>query len=461
MAGVTGALQYAQAHQAASLELLEELLRIPSVSTLPEHKPAIQQAAEWVADYFTRLGFDRIEILPTERHPMVCAEWLGAGPDKPTVLLYGHYDVQPSDPDELWESPAFEPTIRGDDLFARGASDMKGQVVAFLRALEALHQTEGLPVNLRFLIEGEEEIGSPNMLTFVQQQRDRLAADICLNLDAGILAPDVPAITYTLRGLAYFEIRLKGATGDQHSGTFGGAIDNPAQVLAHLIAGMKDRQGRIQLPGFYDRVRPLSPEDRADLAQLPQDEQWWKDQAGVEHLFGEPEYTPTERATARPTLEVNGLLSGFTGEGSKTVLPNRAMAKVSCRLVPDQDPAEVTESVRQYLAANAPETVSWELLSHAHAPPAIVERDSSAIHAAQAAFESVWGKPAIFSRQGGTVPVVGYVKQELGIDSLLLGFGLPDDNLHAPNEKLHLPNFYRGIQVYIRFLDEYAKVGAG
>jgi acetylornithine deacetylase/succinyl-diaminopimelate desuccinylase-like protein len=461
MAGVTGAVQYAQAQQAESLGQLEDLLRIPSVSTLPENQPDIARAAEWVADCLKRLDFERVEILPTARHPMVCGEWLGAGPDKPTVLVYGHYDVQPSDPDDLWNSPAFEPTIRGDNLFARGASDMKGQLVAFLRATEALKANEGLPVNLRFLIEGEEEVGSPNMLPFVQQERNRLQADICLNLDAGILAPDVPAITYTLRGLAYFEIRLEAAKGDQHSGTFGGAIDNPAQVLAHLIAGMKDRDGKILLPSFYDKVRPLTPEDRADLAQLPQNEAWWKEQAGVAHLFGEPEYTPTERATARPTLEVNGLLSGFTGEGSKTVLPARAMAKISCRLVPDQDPAEITESMRQYLIDNAPNTVTWELLTHANAPPGIVERESPAISAAQAAFEAVWGRSAVFSRQGGTVPVVGYVKQELGMDSLLLGFGLPDDNLHAPNEKLHLPSFYRGIQVYIHFLDEYGRAGAG
>ena len=251
--------------------------------------------------------------------------------------------------------------------------------------------------------------------------------------------------------MAYFEIRLRGTKGDLHSGRFGGVVDNPAQVLAHLLDGMKDRDGKIQLPGFYDDVRPLSDQEREDLAQLPQDEEWWKEQAGAEVLFGEPEYTPTERATARPTLDINGLLSGFTGEGSKTVLPAEAMAKLSTRLVPDQKPEAVEESLLEYLEENVPPTMTWELINHAGSPPGIMERDSAAVEAASQAFEAVWGKPPRFTREGGTVPVVGHIQEKLDLESLLLGFGLPDDNLHAPNEKLHLPNFYRGIETYIHF----------
>jgi acetylornithine deacetylase/succinyl-diaminopimelate desuccinylase-like protein len=337
---------------------------------------------------------------------------------------------------------------------------MKGQVMANLEAVEAMLETGPLPLNLKFMFEGEEEVGSPSLEAFLRQHQDKLGADVCLNLDAGILAPDTPAITYALRGLAYFEIRLQGAKGDLHSGRYGGAVDNPAQVLAYLLNGMKDRQGKILLPGFYDHVRPLSPEERQDLAQLPSDDAWWKKQAGTDVLFGEPEYTATERATARPTLDVNGLLSGFTGEGSKTVLPARAMAKVSMRLVPDQRADRVEQSLRQYLEQNVPPTMSWELINHAGSPPGIMERDSAAVQAAIEAFKTVWGKEPLFTREGGTVPVVGYVQELLGLDSLLLGFGLPDDNLHAPNEKFHLPNYYRGIETYIHFYHQFAQGNA-
>jgi acetylornithine deacetylase/succinyl-diaminopimelate desuccinylase-like protein len=454
------AVAYAQEHKDKALNDLIDLLSIPSVSTLPAHKQDMQRAAQWLADRLEHLGFKEVAILPTARHPVVYGERLEAGRDKPTILVYGHYDVQPSDPEELWETPAFEPTQKGDDLFARGASDMKGQVMANLEAVEAMLETGPLPLNLKFMFEGEEEVGSPSLEAFLRQHQDKLGADVCLNLDAGILAPDTPAITYALRGLAYFEIRLQGAKGDLHSGRYGGAVDNPAQVLAYLLNGMKDRQGKILLPGFYDHVRPLSPEERQDLAQLPSDDAWWKKQAGTDVLFGEPEYTATERATARPTLDVNGLLSGFTGEGSKTVLPARAMAKVSMRLVPDQRADRVEQSLRQYLEQNVPPTMSWELINHAGSPPGIMERDSAAVQAAIEAFKTVWGKEPLFTREGGTVPVVGYVQELLGLDSLLLGFGLPDDNLHAPNEKFHLPNYYRGIETYIHFYHQFAQGNA-
>jgi len=446
------ALDYARQQRDIALEDLREFLRIPSISTLPEHKSDVVQAANWVADQLRGLELKGVEVMPTAGHPVVYGEWLQAKGDAPTVLVYGHYDVQPVDPLDLWKSPPFEPAIRGEDLFARGASDMKGQVVAQLKATEALVKTSGLPLNLKFMIEGEEEIGSPSLAAFIQQHRSKLACDFCLNLDAGVLGPDDPSLTVALRGLAYFEIRIQGPAGDLHSGTFGGAVENPANVLARLIAGMHDDAGRVTLPGFYDLVRPLSERDRADLAELPQSEDWWIKRSATKALAGERGFTATERATARPTLDVNGLLSGFTGVGSKTVLPAKAMAKVSTRLVPDQRPEQVHESLIEYLRRFAPPTVSWEVEMLAGAVPGIIDRSGPEVRTAAQALEAAWGKPAVYKREGGTVPVVGMIQELLGVKSLLLGFGLPDDNLHAPNEKFHLPNFYRGIDTLIRFL---------
>jgi acetylornithine deacetylase/succinyl-diaminopimelate desuccinylase-like protein len=457
MAALQKAIDYAKSHENEFLKHLKELLRIKSISTLPEHKGQMVEAADWLANQLNRLGFSSVEVMPTAGHPVAYGERLKAGADAPTILMYGHYDVQPADPLELWKSDPFEPEIRGDDLFARGASDMKGQVVAHIKAVESILEVGELPVNLKYFLEGEEEIGSPNLPAFILDNESMLAADLCLNADSGIIDADIPSITYALRGLAYFELRLQAQEGDLHSGTYGGAVDNPANVLAHLIAGMKDRRGRITIPGFYDDVGELSEQERSDLASLPQTDEWWKEQAAARELFVETGYTPTEGATARPTLDVNGMLSGFTGEGSKTVLPAKAMAKISMRLVPDQDPTKVEQLLRDYLESNVPPTVSWELINHAGAIPAILERDSTAVRAAQAALEDVWGKPPLFKREGGTVPVVGMIKELLGIDTLMLGFGLPDDNLHAPNEKFHMPNFYRGIRAFIRFMTNMQK----
>jgi len=448
------AIAYAREHRQEFLEDLKDFLRIPSISALPEQQVNMRRAAEWVAGQLRDLGLDSVAVMPTAGHPVVYGEWLKAGPEAPTILFYGHYDVQPADPLDLWISDPFEPQIRGDDIFARGASDMKSQIIAHFKAVESMIRTSGLPMNLKYMIEGEEELGSPSLTAFIEEHKDLLSCDLCLNGDAGILAPDTPSIVYALRGLAYFEIRVQGPAGDLHSGMFGGVVDNPAQVLCELIAGMRDRQGRITLPGFYDHVRPLSDAERAELARLPQTESWWREQTGAKALFGEAGYTATERATARPTLDVNGLLSGFTEQGTKTVLPAQAMAKVSTRLVPDQRPDEVEKAMRAYLQANAPSTVTWELKYLASCLPAIIERDSDAVRAASRALEAVWGKPPLFIRQGGSVPVIGLIKELLGVDSLMLGFSLPDDNLHAPNEKQHLPNFFRGIETYIRFAHE-------
>lgn len=444
------AIAYARSNAPAFLENLKALVRFPSISTLPEGGEDMHRTAEWLVGRLRELGFERAGILPTARHPAVYGEHLQAGPERPTLLYYGHYDVQPADPIGLWKTPPFEATVVGENLYGRGTSDMKGQMVAFFSALEALARTGGIPVNLKVLLEGEEEIGSPSLRGFIQQHKEMLACSYCLNGDGGIQAPDIPSITYTLRGMAYFELRVYGPKGDLHSGEFGGAIENPANVLCRILAGMQDAQGRVTLPGFYEPVRPLTQQERAEARHPLRPDRWWLEHTGAPALGGgEQGYTPTERATARPTFDINGLLSGFTGEGSKTVLPSTAMAKFSMRLVPDQDPDQVLRGLGQYLEEHMPPSVTWELIEHAGARPGIIERDSPAARTAVRAFQQVWGKEPIFTRQGGSIPVVSLFKELLGADSLLIGFGLPDDNLHAPNEKLHLPSFQRGIEVFI------------
>ena len=449
------ALKFAQEHRPRFQDELIEFLKIPSISTLSEHKKDMENAAKWVSTQLDDFGFENVDIIPTEKHPVVYGEHLSAGAGAPTVLFYGHYDVQPVDPLDEWDNDPFNPAVQGENIYARGASDMKGQVAAHLKAVESMIKTSGLPINLKYMIEGEEEIGSPNLEKFLGDNKDLLSCDFCLNGDSGILGPDTPSLTYSLRGLAYFEIRLQGAKSDLHSGIFGGAIDNPANVLARLIAGMKDEKGRIQLPGFYDNVRPITDDERAITHSMP--DEWWLEQTGARATFGEDGYTSSERAAARPTLDVNGILSGFTGEGPKTVLPARAMAKVSTRLVPDQRPEEVEASMRAYLEEHMPPTVTWELEMLSKCLPGMVERESSLIVAAKNSLKAVWDVEPVFVRQGGSVPVVGSIQDILGVDSLIMGFGLPDDNLHAPNEKFHLPNYFRGIETFIRFSYELMK----
>lgn len=447
------AIKYAVDHQQDSLDQLKSFLTIPSISTLPEHEEDITRAATWVADRLRTLDFKRVEIIPTARHPIVYGEWLEAGSEAPTILFYGHYDVQPVDPLDEWESDPFGAEIRGDNLYARGASDMKGQIVAHLQALQAMLATGSIPINLKYMIEGEEEIGSPNIKAFLLAEKQRLSCDLCLNADSGILAEDQPSLTVALRGLSYFEIQLQGQRADLHSGMFGGAVDNPGMVLSKLLAGMKDEQGKITLPGFYEDVRPLSPEELALMPSLS--DEWWKERAGADELLPESGYSVSESARARPTLDVNGLLCGFTGEGSKTVLPAKAMGKFSMRLVPNQSTEKIRESVEKYLKENVPSTMKYRLIEHASSPPAMIDPDSDALKAGAKALEQVWGKQVVYDRQGGTVPVVAYIQQILGVDSLMLGFGLPSDNIHGPNEKQHLPSFYRGIETYIRFMESF------
>ncbi|MCL5950901.1 MAG: dipeptidase [Chloroflexi bacterium] len=456
MSNTQQAIEFAQRHHERYLNELKEFLTIPSVSTLPAHKPDMQRAAEWVAARLSDLGMKNIQVMPTAGHPVVFGEWMGA-PGKPTLLVYGHYDVQPVDPLNEWTTPPFEPTVRGDNLYARGASDMKGQIHAFLKAADALMKNGGLPVNLRVFVEGEEELGSPSLNAFIAQHKDLLKCDIALNTDSGILTPETPALVVGLRGLAYFEIWVHGPAHDVHSGIFGGSIHNPAQALCEIIAGMHDANGHVTLPGYYDKVRNLSEEERAEMANVPQTDDEWIKMTGAPQLYGEKGFSTLERIGARPTLEVNGLLSGFTGEGIKTVLPAKAVAKISMRLVPYQDPVEVGDQLIKYMEEHAPKTITWEVKRMNAASPILVERDSPGVRAASAALQATFGAKPVFRLEGGTVPVVSMFRNHLGVDSIQMGFGLPDDNFHGPNEKLHLPNYYRGIEAFIRFLENVAQ----
>jgi acetylornithine deacetylase/succinyl-diaminopimelate desuccinylase-like protein len=370
---------------------------------------------------------------------------------QPTILIYGHYDVQPEDPTDLWKTPPFTAQIIGDNLVARGASDMKGQIFACVSAVQALKSTTGLPVNIKFILEGEEEIGSPNFKQFLTEHKDLLKSDVALNTDAGMSRKDLPGITYGLRGLSYFELNLFGPDHDLHSGSYGGVVHNPAQVLADLISKMHDENGAVALPGFYDLVEPLSESERAELSKFSTSTDEYLAQTGVPALWGEKEFTPNERIGARPTLEVNGILSGFTGEGSKTIIPSRAMAKISTRLVPNQKPELVYEQLSAFLEENVPDTVRWELRLLSIGSPSLSDMNMPATKALSKAFIEVWGTSPSYKREGGSVPVVADMQEVLGIDSVLTGFGLPDDRIHSPNEKLDLPTWRKGVHALIHF----------
>jgi acetylornithine deacetylase/succinyl-diaminopimelate desuccinylase-like protein len=444
------AIQYARDHMDDNIAALKEFVAIPSVSTDPAHNPDIQKAAEWAADRLRKLGMNNVKIFPTVKHPVVYGEWLEVK-DAPTVLIYGHYDVQPVDPIELWKSGPFSGEIKGDYIFGRGASDMKGQDIAMMSAVEAIVRTGKFPVNIKWMIEGEEEIGSPSLEKFITTHKDLLACDFAVNPDSGMVGADHPSITYGLRGLAAFEIKIYGPSGDLHSGLYGGVVHNPAVALAELIAGMHDADGRITLPGYYDDVRDLSVTERNEMSRLPTDEAHYLEMTGAPALWGEKGFTPAERVGARPTLEVNGMVSGYTGPGFKTVLPAEASAKISMRLVPDQDPAKVEDQLRRYLEQNAPKTIRWELDSKQGSPASISDINNPGVVALGKAIETVWGKKAILKREGGSVPVVSQMQRLLAVESVCTGFGLPDDNLHAPNERQHLPTWYKGIEAMVHF----------
>jgi len=424
---------------------LKDYLAIPSISALPHHAGDVRRCAEWTADEMRRVGLDNVRLIDTPGNPIVYGEWLKA-PGAPTMLFYGHYDVQPVDPLELWESPPFEATVRDGEIYARGSADDKGQVFMHFKAIEAhLKKAGSLPINIKVIIEGEEEVGSKNLDQFIVANKPMLAADVVVISDSAMFDRGVPSICYSLRGLAYFQIDLRGTSSDLHSGVFGGAVANPAMVLAQILAQMKDKGGRIKIPGFYDNVRPLSEEERAQWKTLPFNEKKYRKDLGAPKLAGEKEFTVLERVWARPTFEVNGILSGFTGEGAKTVIPAVAMAKVSMRLVPDQKPDRVAELFEAYVKNVAPKTVEVKVTRMHGGEPWITDYDNPYVQAAGRAIEQGFGRTPVFCREGGSIPVVSTFQRELGIPAVLFGVGLPDENAHAPNERLDLTNFHNGI----------------
>jgi len=459
------ALTFAQSNAPRFVEELKALLRIPSISTLPEHNADTRRAAEFVATELRRIGMENVRLIETttaahpDGHPLVYADWLRAAPvngkPAPTVLLYGHYDVQPPDPIDEWTTPPFEPTERNGNLYARGAVDDKGQMWMHIKALESLFATNSgkLPVNVRVIIEGEEEVGGEGIAAFVREHGDQLAADVALVSDTEMFAPDLPTLCVGLRGMVYTEIEARGARTDLHSGMYGGAAPNPFVALAQIIAQLKDASGRILIPGFYDKVASPTAAELAAWKALPFDEEHYREtEVGSSTLTGEPGYSVLERTWARPTLDVHGIPGGFTGAGAKTVIPARATAKVSMRLVPDQMPAEAFAQYKSFVESLCPAGISLDVRLIHSGDPIVVSTDNPYVRAATEAMHAVFAKDTVFIRGGGSIPIVGDFIRELGMPTLLMGFGLPDDNLHAPNEKFHLANFHRGIASIIRFL---------
>ena len=438
------------------LEELKAFLRIPSISSLSEHKDDIRKGAEWLTQAFEKAGLENIKIDETEGHPVVYADWLHAD-GKPTVLVYGHYDVQPVDPLHLWETKPFDPHVRDNKLFARGASDDKGQVFMHIKAVEALLQLNGeLPVNIKFIIEGEEEIGSPNLPLYVEQNKELLEADLIVISDTGMQGPGRPAVCYGLRGLAGIQIDVKGPKGDLHSGLYGGAVQNPLHAIVEILESFRDKEGVIQVEGFYDDVLPVSDQERAEFAALEFDLESEKKELGIAEDFGEKGYSFVERTWIRPTLEVNGINGGFSGEGIKTVLPAEASSKITCRLVPNQDPDDIVVKLKAHVEAHKPAGVSVEITEFDKGKPFLTPFDHPAIQAAGRSYEKIYNVPTAFTRMGGSIPIVAAFDEILGLPVVLMGFGLASENFHAPNEHFHLENFDKGLRVISDYLFEAA-----
>jgi acetylornithine deacetylase/succinyl-diaminopimelate desuccinylase-like protein len=454
----TAASEFIASQQPRFLEELLEFLRIPSISTLPEHRDDVRRSAAFVADALKAAGLENVEIIETEGHPLVYADWLHAE-GKPTVLCYGHYDVQPPDPLELWKSPPFEPSIRDGNLYARGSADDKGQMYIHVKAMEALMRTQGsLPVNVKFLVEGEEEIGGKSVAKYVAANPEKLKADVALVSDTAMYAPGLPTLCVGLRGLVYTELAVKGPARDLHSGLYGGAAPNPIFALIELLSQAKDAAGRIQIPGFYDDVENAGPVELESWQSLPFNEaEFLSREVGATALTGESEYSVLERVWSRPTLEVHGIAGGFTGAGAKTVIPAEATAKVSFRLVPNQNPEKIVAAFRQFVAERAPAGVTTEVRLLSGGPACMVNPDHPAIRVAASAFEETFERETVFVRSGGSIPIVGDFATHLGIPTILMGFGLPDDGLHSPNEKFAVENYYKGIHTVARFLEKYGE----
>jgi acetylornithine deacetylase/succinyl-diaminopimelate desuccinylase-like protein len=448
--------RYVRENEVRFLEELKDLLRIPSISTSPEHNEATHRAADFVVDHLWAAGLENVELIETERHPLVYADWMHA-PGKPTVLCYGHFDVQPPDPLELWESPPFEPAERNGNLYARGSADDKGQMFSHIKAIEAIKAVYGRPpVNIKFLIEGEEEIGGLSVAEYVAKNPAKLKADVALVSDTEMYAPGLPTLNIGLRGLVYLEIEARGPMRDLHSGLYGGAAPNAVFGLIELLAKAKDANGHILIPGIYNDVEPPSAEEKESWKHLPFDEdEYLKNEVGSTELTGEPGYSVFERTWARPTFEVHGIAGGFTGSGAKTVIPAKAVAKVSIRLVPRMDPEKIIRAVEQFVKENSPRGIQCEVRVLSAGPGLMVNTDHHAIRVAAKAFSDVFGKPTVFTRSGGSIPIVGDFATHLGIPTILMGFGLPDDGLHSPNEKYNIRNYYDGIRTLAHFFEEY------
>jgi len=448
--------RYVKENETRFLEELKDFLRIPSISTLPENNEATHRAADFVVDHLWAAGLENVELIETDRHPLVYADWLHA-PGKPTVLCYGHFDVQPPDPLELWESPPFEPAERNGNLYARGSSDDKGQMFSHIKAMEAIKAIYGrVPVNVKFLIEGEEEVGGLSVAEYVAANPEKLKADVALVSDTEMYAPGLPTLNIGLRGLVYFEIESRGPMRDLHSGLYGGVAPNAVFGLIELLSKAKDANGHIQIPGIYDDVEAPSAEEKDSWKHLPFDEdEYLKTEVGSTELTGEPGYSVFERTWAQPTLEVHGIAGGFTGAGAKTVIPAKATAKVSIRLVPRQDPRKVVRAVEQWVKENSPRGIQCEVRVLSAGPGLMVNPDHPAIRVAAKAFSDIFGKPTVFTRSGGSIPIVGDFATHLGIPTILMGFGLPDDGLHSPNEKYNIRNYYDGIRTLAHFFEEY------
>lgn len=455
MVGYQAISAHVTAHQERLLHELLDFLRIPSVSTLPEHQPDVARAAEFTAAALRAAGLPHVEVIPTAGHPLVYAESLKA-PGKPTVLCYGHYDVQPPDPLELWKSPPFTPVIDNGNIYARGSADDKGQFYTHIKAVEALMALNGeLPLNVKFLIEGEEEVGGKSVARFVAENPEKLKADVALVSDTALFAPGLPTLCVGLRGLVYLEVEATGPARDLHSGLYGGAAPNAVYGLVQLLAKAKDAHGAIQIPGIYDSVAPPSPAEVESWASLPYDEAEYLREVGSMALTGEPGRSTFEKTWARPTFEVHGIAGGFTGAGAKTVIPAKAVAKVSMRLVPDQDPDAVVAAFRQWVAENQPEGVQISVRVLSGSPGLLVNPDHPAIAVAARCFADALGRKTVFVRSGGSIPIVGDFAEHLGIPTILMGFGLPDDGLHSPNEKFAVENYYKGIATVAHFLEQY------
>ncbi|MGA2276687.1 MAG: dipeptidase [Terracidiphilus sp.] len=449
------AVAYARENHPRFLQELKAMLRIPSISTLPEHKADCRRAAEFLMAELTRIGMENARLIETGGHPLVYADWLHAA-GKPTALFYGHYDVQPADPLDEWHSPPFEPEERNGNLYARGACDDKGQVWAQVKALESLLAATGrLPLNVRVIFEGEEEVGGEGIAAFVASKPPELKADFALVSDTELFAPGLPTLCVGLRGMIYTELEVRGAKTDLHSGMYGGAAPNPFIALAQMLARLKDEEGRILIPGFYDEILPPSSDELAAWRSLPFDEEQYRiAEVGSRTLVGEAGYSVLERTWARPTLDVHGIPGGFIGAGAKTVIPAKALAKVSMRLVPGMTPDKTFALYKSYVEKIAPAGVEVEVRLIHSGDPCLIPVDNPYVRAATRALEEVWGQKTVFIRSGGSIPIVGDFDRHLGIPSVIMGFGLPDDNIHAPNEKFHLKNFELGIESVVRFLEE-------